>query len=29
VTGVLADVSFAESTLVQIVKALVIFGFVL
>ncbi|MEA2308766.1 MAG: NADH-quinone oxidoreductase subunit, partial [Thermoleophilaceae bacterium] len=28
-TGVLADVSFAESTLVQIVKALVIFGFVL
>jgi NADH-quinone oxidoreductase subunit H len=29
VTGVVADVSFAESTLVQVVKALVIFAFVL
>jgi NADH-quinone oxidoreductase subunit H len=29
VTGVLAEVSFAESTLVQIVKALLIFAFVL
>ena len=28
-TTVLADVSFAESTLVQVIKALVIFGFVL